>query len=329
MNDRIVIIDTNAQFSDCLLHRLRRRFKDVEFIQFTPDDLRTFPEEALATDIVLFDDRFVDPALLTRLVPDSSGRRINLCMRDYPRRMKNAREISCELSAFLQEPTIPKQEITSIQSPLSFPSQGEGLIHTKETRATTVFSLTDPESREAYVAGCLRTMMKDNRRVIRVDLMPGIVMRNALRKRTEFRERSSVRTSGITEVLLKLESSSVAPEELLRYLQVGADGAYVFGLPDRSDDILDSRVDTLLKLLKLLRRLAESPEKNIGVICVAESLPFHTLRAIGPLFGELHVLLPKETVGDRDLADYEIHSLFSSIGPSVTKFVCEPLRGQS
>ncbi len=327
MQDRVVIIDTNPQFSDCLLHRLQRRFKDIMFQRYSPEELQSLPDGGLVRDVVLFDDRLVDPSICSRLVQGSSDRCIDLCVREYPRRMKNANEISNEIAAFFQDAPPTSSALASQPLPLTpLFTPDAGHVQTKEVRATTVFSLTDPESREAYVAGCLRTLMKDNRRVIRVDLMPGIVMRNALRKRSEFRERNNIRTTGITEVLLKLESSTVAPEDLLRYVQVGTDGAYVFGLPDRSDDILDSRIDTLLKLLKLLRRLADSPEKNISVICVAEALPFHTLRAIAPLFSELHVLLPKESVGDRDLADFEIHSLFSSIGPAVTKFVCEPVR---
>ena len=328
MSERIAIIDPDPLFAKSIQVRLGKSFPDIVFNLYTPDECLSKESGSLSEDRILYDSTTINEEKLRFLLRDTSIEMIPLNVDGFPPRKKDAVELSA---------CITRQDTNTIYLPRdSYPSSPQSPRQRYEpfleknpnigSRTRTLLSFTDPIRRESYISGCVRSMTQSGQRLIRLDLMPGISMRNPFRKRTEFHERNSLSYTGITEVLLKLESSAMSPDDLLQYVQVGGDGVFSFGLPDRSDDILDCRTETLLRLLKIMRKLAEQKDRHFSVLTVLEGLPFHTLRSLCPISEELHVLMPDDAYSDRNLTEWEIHRLFSSLPPSMLKFVSEPQR---
>ncbi len=328
MSEHVAIIDPDPLLSKSIQDRLSKSFPDLHFFLYSPGECLTKDTGSLAADIVFYDRNALSEESLKLLIRDHSTEIIPLNAEGFPPRKKDAVELSAYLSRSSFHNINPGRD--SYRPPLPTPSSDNDtpIVSTAGSGKCSrmLISFTDPIRREAYISGCVRNMTQNGHRIIRVDLMPGISMRNPFRKRSEFRERGAFSFTGISEVLLKLESAVLSPDELLQYVQLGIDGVYCFGLPDRSDDILDCRPETLLRLIKLLRKLSEQIDHNFSVLTVIEGLPFHTLKTLCPHSEELHVLMPDEAVSDRNLAEWEIHRLFSSLPPSMLKFVSEPQR---
>jgi hypothetical protein len=328
MSEHIAIIDPDPLLSKSIQDRLHKSFPDLHFQIYSPDECLMKESGSLTADMVFYDRNALNEESLRSLLQNDSIELIPLNAEGFPPRKKNAIELSACLSRAehnrvnaetgLHRPSYIKSAFENEPSLITAANQNNS--------SRILLSFTDPARRESYISGCVRNMTKDGHRLIRVDLMPGVSMRNPFRKRSDFRDHNSFSSTGISEVLLKLESTSMTPDELLHYVQLGMDGVYYFGLPDRSDDILDCRPETLLRFLKLLRKLSDRKESNFSVLIAIEGLPFHTLRILCPHSEQLHVLMPDDSFSDRSLAEWEIHKLFSMLPPSLLKFISEPQR---
>lgn len=329
MSDRIAIIDPDIRFAKCIEERLKKTFPSIPFRIYTPEDCRNKQIVFLDENMILYDNGSIDEEFLRSQIQDSSAKFIPLLADGFPVRKKDALELEACLSSIASgSDAYNTNRLAAI--PASRDPNGD--IHVigrgNSGNSRMLVSLTDAASREAYVSSCAKSMMKTGQRLLRLDLMPGVSMKNQFRKRSEFRERSSISSTGISELLLKLESAKVTPDDLLQYVQLGIDGVYSFGIPDRSDDILDCHIDKLLHLLQLLRRLSDRKDQNFSVLVVLEGLSFHTLRSLCVVTEELHIIMPDESLSDRNLAEWEVHKLFSCLPPSMLKFISEPKRSK-
>lgn len=309
MSRNIAIIDPDPHFSRSLSQRLYHYLPDAKIVSYTPDSLRSDPRN-FNEDVILFDNHQTDESYLRQhcaatilplLIP------LRCCRDDGGRR-------------------IPGKEITTkiidAQAPLSsFAPDFDSTPGTREGGRLCLFlSLGDRNEREQYIRSNTSSMRSSGCRLIRLDLMPGISMPPPQESAPGQRNGSSI-SSGVSDLLLLLESASVSPSELLEYLCPDGSGWLHFGRPVRSDDIIESDPVILVRLTRLLRDLVDSASEKTSVVIAVEGLSLSRAARLCPLAHELHVILPHNISSSDTLINYELEQLFSSLSPKQLKFV--------
>ena len=328
MEGHIAIIDPDPVFARSMSQRLLHLIPRSHISVYSPEDLSRDPSIVLTEDVILYDETITDQETLHRHT-GSSG---SACLIPLQAQGSGSRRkmTGSELSKRVQEASAG----VSVKQDFSFPSElskdagfrmppADQALCRPKGHMRILISFADRSEREKYAAGCTKALLSSGLRIIRLDLMSGISMVNPFRRKTGAREYHECTSSGISELLLQLENCKMDPDEILSFVQLGQDGCYHFGLPLRSDDILSCRPDVLIRLLHLLRRLADSPEENTAVIVVIESLPFQVLKQIWSLSHELHIIMPPQDFSNGKLYEWELTDLFSSLPPNLLKFFSE------
>jgi len=342
MDRHIAIIDSDPIFARCISQRLQRLIPSTRISLYTPDDLKSGSSLLLTEEVILYDETQTDPETLRKhtntpappcLIPlkaSGSELRSKMTGTELFRRVQNAAAAadnqtgcSCEAAGGDILPAL-----TESRDPggLSCSEHDRQNLHRSRGHLRMLISFADRSGRELYAARSVQTLLTDGFRIIRIDLMPGISMTNPFRRKNGAREQKNPFVSGISELLLQLENTAMEPKDLLNYVQMGQDGCFHFGLPLRSDDIVCCRPELVVRLLCLLRRMADTPEENTAVIVVAEGLPFQMLHQICPVSHELHVIMPPKEQIDHAMCDWELNELFSSLPPGLLKFISETER---
>jgi len=328
MNGHIAIIDPDPVFARSMSQRLLHLIPRTQISFYSPEDLQGDPSLVLTEDVILYDETRTDQATLFR---HTGASRPPFLIPLQAQGSENRRKMTgAELSRIVNEAAegIPAKQAGF---PLHDPSEISGL-HKPPTEQylarpgghmRILLSFADRSDREKYAAGCTKAMLSSGLRIIRLDLMSGISMVNPFRRKNGEKETPDAVSSGISELLLQLESVKMQPDDLLDFIQLGQDGCYHFGLPIRADDILCCRTDVLVRLLHLLRRIADSPEENTSVLVVIEALPFRVLRQLCSFSHELHIIMPPQGQADEKLCEWELTDLFSSLPPNLLKFFSE------
>ena len=328
MEGHIAIIDPDPVFARSMSQRLLHLIPRTRISLYSPDDLKNDPSLVLTEDVILYDEIRTDREMLFK----HTGAAAEPCFIPLQTHGSETRRkmTGSELSQKVQEAA---RSITSKQIPLQVLDSSSGINMFKphvlqdfgryKGHMRILLSFADRSDREKYAAGCTKSLLTSGLRIIRLDLMPGISMANPFRKKAGFKDGRDTLSSGISELLLKLESIKMEPSDLLDYVQLGQDGCYHFGLPVRADDILCCRIDVLIRLLQLLRKISDSPEENTAVIVVIESLPFRVLKQICSLTNELHIIMPPSDQSDGNMCEWELTDLFASLPPNLLKFFSE------
>ncbi len=336
MERHIAIIDPDPVFARSISQRLLHLIPQTQISLYSPDDLKNNAALVLTEDVILYDETRTDqetlrthireasPPCFIPLQSQGSEDRRKMTGAELSRKVREARPDSCYIplentardSGFFP---IPHDSVKSILLQQTTPQTQ----YRPQGHMRILVSFTDRSEREKYTAGCTKTLLAAGLRVIRIDLMSGISMVNPFRRKSGFADVRDSLASGISELLLQLESVKMEPHELLDFLQLGQDGCYHFGMPLRADDILCCQPGVLVRLLHLLRRLSDIPEEDTAVIVVVESLPFCTLKQICSLSHELHIIMPPQNYSDQKMCEWELTDLFSSLPPNLLKFFSE------
>jgi len=294
MNGHIAIIDPDPVFARSMSQRLLHLIPRTQISFYSPEDLQGDPSLVLTEDVILYDETRTDQATLFR---HTGASRPPFLIPLQAQGSENRRKMTgAELSRIVNEAAegIPAKQAGF---PLHDPSEISGL-HKPPTEQylarpgghmRILLSFADRSDREKYAAGCTKAMLSSGLRIIRLDLMSGISMVNPFRRKNGEKETPDAVSSGISELLLQLESVKMQPDDLLH----------------------------------LLRRIADSPEENTSVLVVIEALPFRVLRQLCSFSHELHIIMPPQGQADEKLCEWELTDLFSSLPPNLLKFFSE------
>ena len=328
MEGNIAIIDPDPVFARSMSQRLLHLIPRTHINLYAPEDLKSDPSLVLTEDVILYDETRTDQETLFK----HTGTAVLPCFIPLQAQgTENRRKMTgAELSRKVQEaaervagkasagPSADSSSSANFQKPPA----GQDFYRPKG-HMRILLSFADRLEREKYAAVCTKSLLSSGLRIIRLDLMSGISMVNPFRRKAGSKEERDTLSSGISELLLQLESVKMEPDDLLDYVQLGQDGCYHFGLPIRADDVLCCRPDVLVRLLHLLRRISDSPDENTAVIVVIEALPFRILKQLCSLSHELHIIMPPQDQSDEKMCEWELKDLFSSLPPNLLKFFSE------
>lgn len=328
MEGHIAIIDPDPVFARSMSQRLLHLIPRTRISLYSPEDLMNNPSLVLTEDVILYDEILTDRETLFKHT-SAAAEPCFIPLQTQgseTRRKMTGTELSLKVQDAARGITAKHTSLQAFDSssgahllkPPALQDFGRHIGHMR-----ILLSFADRSDREKYAAVCTKALLTKGLRIIRLDLMPGISMVNPFRKKAGCKESRDTLSSGISELLLKLESTKMDPSELLDYVQIGQDGCYHFGLPIRADDILCCRIEVLVRLLQLLRRITDSPDENTAVIVVIESLPFRVLKQICSLTNELHIIMPPFDQSDENMCEWELTDLFSSLPPNLLKFFSE------
>lgn len=336
MERHIAIIDPDPVFARSMSQRLLHLIPSTQISLYSPEDLKGDASLILTEDVILYDETRTDQEILRRhtgtsntpcLIPmQSQGTK--------DRRKMTGSELSRKVfeagsgsNTMKFGTSLPDENFSSaaIEFTKAFvPKQPvEESYYRPKGHLRILLSFADRSDRERYTASCTKSLLASGLRIIRLDLMSGISMVNPFRRKSGFMEVRDLPSSGISELLLQLENVKMEPRDLLSFVQLGQDGCYHFGLPVRSDDILCCQPDVLVRLLHLLRRLADMPDENTAVLVVVESLPFCVLKQLCSLSHELHIIMPQQDQSDQKMCEWELTDLFACLPPNLLKFFSE------
>jgi hypothetical protein len=310
MSKSIAIIDPDIHFSRLLSQRLKHHLPDANITTFSPDDLnlagRTWDEDA-----ILFDNLRTDPDKLRQC---SSASFLPMLI---PLRTESS-DGGCRIPGNTLTHKLLYSTGLSTENAIDSSSV---LAQRDSGRLRIFFSLGDRTKRENYIRSNTAGLISAGHRLIRLDLMPGV---SISRPRFNVRGRnlsSPEVSSGISDLLLLLESGKVDPDVLLEYLHPDSNGWLHFGRPIRSDDIIQTDSSVLVSLVRMLRDLVDTSSEKTSAAVVLEGIPFSKARHLCPLAHELHVILPEDDSSEDHLIGYELQELFASLSPKQLKFL--------
>jgi hypothetical protein len=327
MEHNIAIIDPDPVFALNMSNRLRHMLPKSQISLFSPNEIISDASIILTQEVIMYDDLRMDLMVLQKhIVTSKLPLMIPLQTHGTDiRRNLTASELSTKVKGLSQQNGrhLTDNCNTSTSLPYLFAAKDESQnSHRSRGHVRMMVSFGDRIEREKYVSRNMKNTASAGQRVVRLDLMPGMGIMNPFpdcgAKRKTGR---GIHSYGISELLLHLETSSMEPSTLLEYVQIGKDGFFHFGFPQRADDIICCQPQTLLVLLRLLRQLAENPDENTVVLVVIESFPFRVVRQMCSLAHELHIIMPPLETTDTTMCDCEIHDLLSSLSPNMLTFV--------
>lgn len=325
MEGHIAIIDSDPVFARSMSQRLLHLIPQSSISLYSPEDLKGDASLVLTEDVILYDETRTDRDTLK--MHTSASFMPCLIPLQAQGSEKRRKMTGAELSKIVHAATAGVSTRNSysailetsapsfIQNPPSLQTASRPKGHMR-----FLLSFADRSDREKYAAGCTKALIASGLRIIRLDLMSGISMGNPFRRKSGSKEGRNMMSSGISELLLRLENVKMEPDELLDYTQLGQDGCYYFGHPVRADDILCCQPEVLVRLLHLLRRFSDSQDNNTAVVVVIEALPFCVLKQICSLSHELHIIMPPGDLSDNTMCEWELTDLFSSLPPNLLKF---------
>lgn len=326
MEHHIAIIDPDPVFAQNMSNRLLHMLPESHISRYSPLEIVSDASIMLTEDVILYDEirmdlmtlhKHISTTKLPLMIPLTTHGTNN-------RRHLTATELSDKVSGIsIQQVMGVKDNKIPVSPPFLFASNSDAHDnHRSRGHVRMMVSFADRVEREQYVARNMQTTASAGQRVVRLDLMPGMGITNPFPdSKIKHKTGRDVHSYGISDLLLQLETTTMAPSALLSYVQIGTDGYFHFGFPQRADDIICCQPKTLLVLLYLLRQLAENPDENTVVLVVIESFPFRVLRQLCTLAHELHIILPPLEATDAAMCDCEIHDLFSCLSPNMLTFV--------
>lgn len=149
-----------------------------------------------------------------------------------------------------------------------------------------LFPLAYIEERESFIDSYFEQMRDSSDIPVRIDLMSAMRMAG------------DDRTPGSLTSLLKAASSPSFPaEKIPEYLNPGAGGYLIAGLPEYPDDVFDLGIDTVLSLISKLKDLCGSRFPSFFVLAVAEGFRTQDMCRICSESSNTHILLPSRMNG--------------------------------
>lgn len=310
MSKSIAIIDPDVHFSRLLSQRLKHHLPDANITAFSPDD-PNLKDRSWDEDAILFDNLRTSPDELRKCSTAS-----------FIPMLIPLRTESGDGGFRIPGNTITRKLLYSVGvSPESASDTSPALTLHDSGRLRIFFSLGDRNQREKYIRSNTTGLISSGHRLIRLDLMPGVsISRPHFNGRCRPAHSTSV-SSGISDLLLLLESGQVDSELITEYLHPDGNGWLHFGRPIRSDDIIQTETAVLASLVRKLRDLVDTSVEKTSVCVVLEGIPFSKARQLCPLAHELHVILPEEDSSEDQLIGFELQELFSSLSPKQLKFI--------
>jgi len=308
MKYKIALVESDTYFASHLSRRLQKLIPSGNFLLYSPEVLKKDMTLSFSEDIILYnDDQTNEKEIKKHVGEKKSIPLISLYQSGRAgRHLLNGTELSEKILSALSS------DISS-KSGFMYEQKRE-----KENVNRVFLSFSDMNSREGYIHRHIVPLLKNGTRILRLDIMPGILMPQY--KETDETSEHIHHFTGISQLLLDVERESFRESDIPSYLQQGRDGIWRFGLPDRSDDLICCPLNILIRLLFFIRRFTEMEEEQTAFICVIESLPFQSLMDICPLFDELH-LIQETQCEDQTSYGFEFNRIFRKMPSSSLRFV--------
>ena len=175
--------------------------------------------------------------------------------------------------------------------------RSSGERRTIRGRSHILLPFTYIEDREAMITEYFGSLLNEADYVIRLDLMSGLRMPTPLKTGPE--------TGSLTALLNAAHDDAFQTFDLLEYCNPDLSGFLTPGRPLDPDDVFDSDIKTLIKLLDSLRELSiEGRDPDTASLAVIEGFRISEYRQIVPHCDTVHILLPSETSeGSSGLSD--------------------------
>ena len=164
-------------------------------------------------------------------------------------------------------------------------------------RSHILLPFTYIEDREAMIAEYFSSLLNEADYVIRLDLMSGLRMPTPLKTGPE--------TGSLTALLNAAKDDSFQDIELLEYCNPDLSGFLTPGRPLDPDDVFDSDITTLIRLLDALRKMSiPGLDPDNAALTVIEGFRLSELRQMVTHCDTVHILLPSMTAeGSSGLSD--------------------------
>ncbi|MBN1891253.1 MAG: hypothetical protein JW780_00585 [Clostridiales bacterium] len=303
----IAILDPDPRYSKALSERLHYYLPDAKISRYSPSTVIEDKKE-LREEIILYDNNILRPELITE---STSAAFLPILI---PLRSEH-RTGDCRISGkHLSEQIASANTSVSDQCFHSQTASGKSGV------LRLFLSLGSRPAREKYIRANTGTLLSSGDRLIRLDIMPGILVSEA-KSSSLLRRNGNQICSGYSDLLLHLGDSELKPEILLDYLRPNGSGWMYFGRPSRSDDIISLDLNLLVRLVQMLRSLVDNATPSTSAIVVVDGLSLSKVKRICPLAHEMHVIFPEDASNDDPLIHYEIEQLFSASGPKQLKFI--------
>lgn len=303
MNKLVTIIDPDYRFARMMAGRLRIHLPDLTIDTCSNPFLKSAKSEQNKAkpqaDIIMYDNENITREQLVALheyLPEEHF----IPIREFDTKTRiSASKASHHIQALLHDnakPTIPSE-----------------LNCTQNGKLIYVVSFCDIKKREQYIQKITQKLPHNAHPVYRIDLMPGIKSPTSTLKHTH--KYSQLNSSAINKFLCSPEILENDQLDIMSYCYPDANGHYCLGRPLRSDDIIQSPINDLEKLLTHLRKRVERTESNTCAMAVIDELPFNKLEKICPIAHEIHILLSDEQQYNDPLFHFELNQLLSSLSP--------------
>lgn len=314
MTYRIAIIDPDPVLSESISLRLSKLIPSSDIRTYSLSQMCSNEEVHILEDVIIYDETATSIASIEKHVKkDVPVSYISLLNRAKP---MICRRTGSELAEEIQR-TLHKNEMQVT------PPESINKVPPYRNCLSMIVSFTSHAERENYLISLSQRMANTVDRKIRLNLMPGVCMpRNAMPDRKE----KHITSTGISDLLLRLEMNKMTQEELLNYLRLESDGWFSFGLPDRSDDIICCNTDILTSLLLRLRRLCDTSAEKLFVAVIIEGFPFSALKKLCVYSHELHFLFPSIVTKGDEVCDRELNELTQLLPPGIIRFISTSTR---
>ncbi len=271
MTRTIAIIDADICFTSLLISRLRKQVPDFRAFPVSLEMLLAHRELLLESDFVLYNQNEIsEKEILSHCVSGRTPILVPLLQTTKPYPPKDVLMISHEVETLAGLGRIPVSPDSSVQTCL-------------------VLSFVPPKEREAHVLPKLERSRSDFSRIIRLDVMPGILMPQ---DPPSWEEGSAKRCSGVTELLSRLKLGKFPPHQIPSYLEPDPYGDLRFGKPEHSDDLITCHSRTILMLIsKTVRYLSSLSEPSL-LLVVCDGLSFVRMRTLSRNLRHLEIITP-------------------------------------
>lgn len=309
MEHRIAIIDPDPILSESISRRLAMLIPTSEICTYLPSQLANNEKICIHEDIIVYDETVTDFDVIEKhFKRDTPAKCVSLLKQKNPViRRRTGSELAMEIRKAISSDAIQTNALEASKQVLAF-----------RNCLCMIVSFTSLTERENYFVSSSIHFANTVDRKIRLDLMPGVCMpRNNKANQKE----KLVSSTGISDLLLRLEMNKITHEDLLDYLRHESDGWFSFGPPDRSDDIICCKTDVLTDLLLLIRRLCDTSAERLYVAVVIEGFPFSSLKKLCVYPHELHFLFPSAIPEGDDVCERELNELMHFLPPGISKFI--------
>ena len=271
MLNTIAVIDTDICFTTLLISRLKKQLPDFITYPISLDVFTSIPNLVLDCQFLLYNQlEITEEQIMSHCAPDRIPVLIPLLSEAEPFPPKDIFMLVHEVESRAGLGKIPLSEISCAQTCLTL-------------------SFVPPKEREAHVVRLIRASGYHFDHIIRLDIMPGILMPE---DPPSWNVEGGARSSGITELLLRIRQKRLSSSHIPMYLEPDPYGDLRFGRPQRSDDLITCHTPTLSHLISKTVAYLEHQGGHSLLLAVCDGISFKRMRVLCKQFAHLEILTP-------------------------------------